>query len=123
MYSKISEDTYRKLIDKLVKIPYVTGAHATHAIFGDGIEVAFQCPYMGKMFEYYLVADSQHNGRRSYRWSGGVYTVSVEHWTFDDGECTPVDLPSHKLESLNVDGLYDAIVSDLDKAMRAVACY
>lgn len=57
MYSKISEDTYRKLIDKLVKIPYVTGAHATHAIFGDGIEVAFQCPYMGKMFEYYLVAD------------------------------------------------------------------
>ena len=50
MYSKISEDTYRKLIDKLVKIPYVTGAHATHAIFGDGIEVAFQCPYMGKTF-------------------------------------------------------------------------
>lgn len=29
MYSKISEDTYRKLIDKLVRIPYVTGAHAT----------------------------------------------------------------------------------------------
>lgn len=101
-----------------LSIPYVTGAHATHAIFGDGIEVAFQCPYMGKMFEYYLVADSQRNGRRSYRWSGGVYTVSVEHWTFDDGEYTPVDLPSHKLESLNVDGLYDAIVSDLDKAMR-----
>ena len=118
MYSKISEDTYRKLIDKLVRIPYVTGAHATRAIFGDGIEVAFQCPYMGKMFEYYLVADSQHNGRRSYRWSGGVYTVSVEHWTFDDGEYTPVDLPSHKLESLDVDGLYDAIVADLDKAMR-----
>ena len=73
MYSKISEDTYRKLIDKLVKIPYVTGAHATHAIFGDGIEVAFQCPYMGKMFEYYLVADSQHNGKRSYRWWRSIH--------------------------------------------------
>lgn len=48
MYSKISEDTYRKLIDKLVRIPYVTGAHATRAIFGDGIEVAFQHRYMGK---------------------------------------------------------------------------
>lgn len=118
MYSKINEDTYRKLIDKLVKIPYVTGAHATHAIFGDGIEVTFQCPYMGKMFEYYLVADSQRNGKRSYRWSGGVYTVPVEHWTFDDGEYTPVDLPSHKLGSLDVDGLYDAIVEDLNKARK-----
>lgn len=48
MYSKISEDTYRKLIDKLVRIPYVTGAHATRAIFGDGIEVAFQHRYMGQ---------------------------------------------------------------------------
>lgn len=89
MYSKISEDTYRKLIDKLVKIPYVTGAHATHAIFGDGIEVAFQCPYMGKMFEYYLVADSQRNGRRSYRWSGGVYTVSVELGLSTTGNALP----------------------------------
>ena len=37
---------------------------------------------------------------------------------FDDGEYTPVELEEHKLESLDVDGLYDAIVSDLDKAMR-----
>jgi hypothetical protein len=118
MYSKISEDTYRKLIDKLVRIPYVTGAHAPRAIFGDGIEVAFQHRYMGKQVEYYLVADSQRDGRRSYRWRGGVYTVPSAHWTFDDGEYTPVELEEHKLESLDVDGLYDAIVSDLDKAMR-----
>lgn len=118
MYSKISEDTYQELIDKLVRIPYVTGAHATRAIFGDGIEVAFRHCYMGKQVEYYLVASSNSNGRHSYRWSGGVYTVSSAHWIFDDGECTPVELEEHKLESLDVDGLYDAIVSDLDTAMR-----
>lgn len=89
MYSKISEDTYRKLIDKLVRIPYVTGAHATRAIFGDGIEVAFQHRYMGKQVEYYLVADSQRDGRRSYRWRGGVYTVPSAHWIFDDGNALP----------------------------------
>ncbi|MBV3807247.1 MULTISPECIES: hypothetical protein [Bifidobacterium] len=118
MYSKISEDTYQKLIDKLVRIPYVTGAYATRTIFGDGIEVAFQHRYMGKQVEYYLVASSQRDGRLSYRWSGGVYTVPSAHWTFDDGEYTPVELEEHKLESLDVNGLYDAIVSDLNKAMR-----
>lgn len=78
MYSKISEDTYRKLIDKLVKIPYVTGAHATHAIFGDGIEVAFQCPYMGKMFEYYLLTSSPRfkPGDSSYRFAVGEVLAS-----------------------------------------------
>lgn len=118
MFAKISEDTYQKLTDKLVRIPYVTNVHAIRTIFGDGIEIAFRHFYMGRQFEYYLVADAQRNGRRNYRWRGGVYTAPSEHWVFDDSEYTPVNLPEHSLNALDVDGLYDAIVEDLEEARR-----
>jgi len=118
MFAKISEDTYQKLTEKLLRVPYVTGAHAIRTIFGDGIEIAFRHPYMGRPYEYYLVADAQRDGRRNYRWRGGVYTAPSEHWVFDDSEYTPVNLAEHRLKALDVDGLYDAIVDDLNTAKR-----
>ena len=53
-----------------------------------------------------------------FRLTGDDTQIYLTKDIFDDGEYTPVDLPSHKLESLDVDGLYDAIVEDLNKARK-----